>query len=331
MACSAYFNKYLMSDPGNHHPEQEDLDRARRIMEGTRSGSSAAPGDDALLYYLGLYKRNAVLRNEDTPSDSTWNQISAKIDAHENSGKSGLLSLAPMARRVAAVFLIAAVLGLAYILFQPAEPDLLASTDAQQSVVELADGSDVTLRPYSRLYEMAKTDTRHTYRIEGEGYFEVAEKPSRLFTVVSGESKVVVTGTKFTVSNWSDAVRVYLESGGVTFSSLDESQMVQLRPGEYSEQTGTVITEPATVDDRRFTGWLRDEIILNSRTVADVSAEIEQHFNVTLQVPDSVANERLSGSLQLQDSEQVLSDLALSLNGRFMKIGEKLYRFEPLP
>lgn len=320
-----------MNNPGRHQPDQEDLDRARRIMEGLKTGFSPKPGGDALLYYLDVYKKSSSLRENTSPSDNSWDQISAKMDTYNKSKGSKFFSISPSFQKIAALFLAAAVLALAYMILQPSEPLLLASSGAERSVIELTDGSAVTLRPYSSLYELDDSDTHQTYRIEGEAYFKVAENRARIFTVVSDEAKVVVTGTKFTLSNWSNRVRVYLESGSVTFSTLDGSQMVDLQPGEFSEKFDNELTEPATAIEQIYTGWLSNDLSLNSRTVSDVADEIEQHFNITLLIPDSLADERLSGSLQLLTADQVLSDLSLSLNGRFIRVDENRYRFEPSP
>lgn len=320
-----------MNNSSRNRPDQEDLDRARRIMEDIETGSSADSGDDSLLYYLDAYKKKASLRHDASPSDAAWKQISETIEATDRSEKSTREFIPSAFWKIAAIFLAAAGLVLAYMIIQPSEPALIAESGAVQQVTELADGSIVTLRPNSQLYELESSDDRQIYRIDGEAFFDVAENRDRLFTAISGDAKVVVTGTKFTLSNWSSGVRVYLESGSVTFSSLDDSESVNLQPGEFSEQIGNRITVPATIGEQSYTGWLTDELRLNSRTVSDVVAEIEHHFNIRLKIPDSVADERLTGSLQLEDREQVLSDLALSLNGRFVRLDDNLYQFEPTP
>ena len=330
MACFAYLTRRHMTPSGNNQPEQQDRDRARRLMEGFDPGASPEEADDVLLYYLDAYKKSAYLEVSESPSDDIWTSISASIDADSDSGKIVQLPARSLFWKAAAVLLAASLLVLTYFSLQPSEPILLASTTADRSSVELFDGSVVTLRPYSELFAIDESETRQTYRIDGEAYFDVAENRDRLFTAISGDAKVVVTGTEFSLSNWSDAVRVFLQSGSVTFSDLDGSQTVELEPGEYSEKIGDRIIEPAAIEDRTYTGWLTNELRLESRTVSDVASEIEHHFGIALEIPQSMADERLTGSLQLQDREQVLSDLALSLNGRFTQTDENRYRFELL-
>jgi ferric-dicitrate binding protein FerR (iron transport regulator) len=330
MACFACFTQLHMTPSANNQPEQQDRDRARRLMEGFDPGASPEEADDVLLHYLDAYKKSASLVVSETPSEAIWTSISDLIDADSESGKITKLPVLSVFWKAAAVVLAASLLVLAYISLQTPDPELLASSGAQRTTTELFDGSVVTLRPNSSLYALEETNTKQTYRIDGEAYFEVAKNRDRLFTAMSGDAKVVVTGTEFSLSNWSDAVRVYLESGSVRFSDLDDSQTVELEPGEYSEKIGDQITEPAAIEERTYTGWLVNELRLDSRTVPDVAAEIEHHFDIRLEIPKSLENERLTGSLQLENREQVLSDLALSLNGRFVRADENRYTFEPL-
>lgn len=320
-----------MTPSENIQPEQQDRDRARRLMEGFDYGASPEESDDMLLHYLDAYKKSASLAISEGPSNDIWTSISKTIDSGSGPGEITQLPARSIFWKVAAVFLSASLLVLAYFALQPSEPLLLASTNTDRSIVELFDGSVVTLRPYSELFVLDESETRQTYRIDGEAFFDVAENRDRLFTAISGDAMVVVTGTEFSLSNWSDAVRVYLESGSVRFSDLDNSQKVELEPGEYSEKIGDRITEPAAIEEQTYTGWLSDEIMLDSRAVSDVTAEIEHHYGIVLEIPESLSDERLTGSLQLQDGEQVLADLALSLNGRFVQVDDSRYRFETLP
>lgn len=319
-----------MNSTNRDQPSKEELDQARRFMDRLATGSSIS-GDDSLFDTLEAYKKSASLRTETTPSDSVRATIFDTIEEEDSSRETKIFTLRSTFVKVAAVFLATAGLALAYVMLQSSEPELIAQSGMVQQVTELPDGSIVTLRPNSQLFEIESTEDEQTYRIEGEAYFDIAEIPSRLFTAQSGDAKVVVTGTEFSLGNWGSTVRVYLESGSVRFSTLDESQSVSLEPGEISEISNGIISDPVSVTGQVYTGWLENELRLNSRTVQDVAAEIEHHFNLTLEIPASIQDERLTGSLDLQNADQVLSDLALSLNGRFEQVDDNRYRFEPEP
>jgi len=68
-----------MTPPVNNQPEQQDRDRARRLMEGFDPGASPEEADDVLLYYLDAYKKSASLMVSESPSDDIWTSISASI------------------------------------------------------------------------------------------------------------------------------------------------------------------------------------------------------------------------------------------------------------
>lgn len=323
-----------MNNSDRHQPTKQDLDLARRFMNRLEYGapeSDPASGDDSLFDLLDTYKQTVSLKTETTASESVRDAIFESIESNAPKKDTSIFTLRSTFLKIAALFLAIAGLGLIYFLMQPSGPQLIAESGSVQQVVELFDGSIVTLRPNSQLYEIESSNDRQTYRIDGEAFFDVAENRSRLFTAVSGDAKVVVTGTVFSLANWGDGVRVFLESGSVRFSMLDESQSVNLQPGEVSKSVDGLISEPTSVSGQVYTGWLDDELRLNSRTVADVAAEVEHHFDITLEIPESIQDERLTGSLELESADQVLSDLALSLNGRFVQVAENRYRFEREP
>lgn len=323
-----------MNNSDRHQPTKQDLDLARRFMNRLEYGapeSDPASGDDSLFDLLDTYKQTVSLKTETTASESVRDAIFESIESNAPKKDTSIFTLRSTFLKIAALFLAIAGLGLIYFLMQPSGPQLIAESGSVQQVVELFDGSIVTLRPNSQLYEIESSNDRQTYRIDGEAYFDVAKNQNRLFTAVSGDAKVVVTGTVFSLANWGDGVRVFLESGSVRFSMLDESQSVNLQPGEVSKSVDGLISEPTSVSGQVYTGWLDDELRLNSRTVADVAAEVEHHFDISLEIPESVQGERLTGSLELESADQVLSDLALSLNGRFVQVAENRYRFEREP
>ena len=320
-----------MNNSDRHKPTEQDFDLARRLMTRLESGlsdSDSESGNEPLFDLLDAYKQTASLKTETSPSSAVHEAIFESIESDEPKKETSIFTLRSTFLKIAALFLAIAGLGLIYFILQPSGPQLIAQSGSAKQVTELPDGSVVTLRPNSQLFEVEESDERQTYRIDGEAYFDVAENRSRLFTAISGNAKVVVTGTEFSLANFGEAVRVYLESGSVRFSTLDGAQSVNMEPGEVSESSAGMISEPSAVSDQIYTGWLDNELRLNSRTVADVTAEIEHHFNVTLIIPQEVQNERLTGSLELDSLDQVLSDLALSLNGQFTEISENQYQFE---
>jgi len=79
------------------------------------------------------------------------------------------------------------------------------------SVLELNSGARAT----ARLYE----GKRVVQLLEGEIFFSVQHDPSRPFVVEAGESRIVVTGTRFNVRYDAQTTQVSVESGSVNVSN----------------------------------------------------------------------------------------------------------------
>lgn len=219
-----------------------------------------------------------------------------------------------------------------YVLQQALSPDpqLIAESGDSLSVVELADGSLVTLRPNSELYEVSLSETSRSYALSGEGLFEVESDPSRTFSVVSGPGRVVVTGTRFNLNDRNQQAAVYLLEGSVRFETADGEQTVRLSPGEAA-----VIDEQNQLKDafefqeEEVTGWTQNRMIFRDRLAASVFKELEAHFDIRIEAPDEVEQITLGGSVSLDTAEQSLEDLGAVLGGRFEQTGDATYQFRP--
>jgi transmembrane sensor len=174
----------------------------------------------------------------------------------------------------------------------------------------LPDGSDVVLRPHSRLVVMGAADGSVRYRLEGEAWFQVAHG-ERLFEVVTASGDIRVHGTRFNVRTWSGGTSVYLESGSVSFSNAMAT--VLLEPGHVAKSEGD--RTPISVDRGRtevYLAWTRGEMILDATPVSDVLLELGQHYGVVLAAPDSVLHTPVSGRFVLGDLQRTVDALSLT-------------------
>lgn len=229
---------------------------------------------------------------------------------------------------VAAVVVSLAV-GLAWWQLRPtAQPIVVAQSQSQQVRYTAPDGSVVTLRPYSRLTALQQDETVLRYQLTGEGYFEVVPNPARTFTVETDAARVSVLGTRFNVSTWGEQTTVYLDEGRVQLEHRALRQTVVLAPGQRSS-TDPAGLMPVTEDRSEYVDWLRNELVFTRRPASQVVAELQQQFDVRLELPDALLSETLSGRILLQDPAASLHDLATVLGGRFVSVGTKRYRWQP--
>lgn len=322
-----------MASNETYQPEPEDLNLARELNRLIETGEPVGSADGSLFNTLEMYKKTVQLRHEAAADSSLWDSIEKQMESgkHE-SGKTALFfSIRNPYLKIAAVLLAAALISLLYLNLPDSEPEFLAVSGADQTGLVLDDGSVVTLRPYSNIKAVEKSEEQVAYRIEGEVFFDVVSDESRTFSVAAGEGRVDVVGTRFTVSTWSGDVRVFLDEGSVRFSDTGSGETVTLKPGEYSVLGEEGLSQPASGSAITFTGWMNNIINLEQRTVRDITAELSHHYDVQLVIPDEVAGESLSGSMRLDELDQVLEDLELSLGGEFIRTSENSYRFRTNP
>ncbi|MDX1638340.1 MAG: FecR domain-containing protein [Balneolaceae bacterium] len=310
----------------------KDLQIARRVGELLREGRPTDQVDDPLVRELAAYKRRYRKSQTAADAETLWQHISEEMQQGEQDESVTPISIFPhttMRWAAAAVILLAALAGIYY--FQVLQqPVLLADSGSEIMAVELADGSRVTLRPHSSLYELEVTESRHLYRLAGEAFFNVQHNSRRRFEVESGPGRIRVLGTRFTVSSWGDQTQVYLQEGSVEFAGPSGTNTLELSPGQAATlAAGRQQPRLAEISESEVTDWLRDELVFNNRTAEYVFGEVEQHFNIELEASTGVQESSLSGSISLEDREAVLNSLALSLNGRFEQTGERSYRFTP--
>ena len=207
--------------------------------------------------------------------------------------------------------------------------ELIASAGDNVSEIILTDGSKVLLRPGSELFLIDVTENQHIYSINGEALFEVEKNLERNFVVESEIGRVIVTGTKFNLRNRNRIAEIFLIDGNVIFETTDKSQSVALLPGEASIiNASNQLTDPFEFDAAEIISWTENRLTFKDRTLESILIELESHFNIEIQAPDSTLQEVLGGSIQLEDVKQSLEDLGVVLNGQFVQVNESTFEFK---
>jgi ferric-dicitrate binding protein FerR (iron transport regulator) len=104
----------------------------------------------------------------------------------------------------------------------------------QKTIVDLADGTRVTLDADSAV-DVTFSDTRRDVRLlKGRAFFDVAHDPAHPFAVQADNRVVTALGTQFDVRLTPGALRVVLAQGSVSVAAVAGSAnapLVKLRPG----------------------------------------------------------------------------------------------------
>ena len=334
-----------------------DRKRSGRTRTGRESGLDHP---DPLFRILEKYRLDAERAESEIAvcgQEQGWNQIESIIegsavagssegsmgrstdgsheDSIEGSGKSRRMRLVPVIPAKQWRWLAAAVVILAmstlFLLIRTSDPQLqlLAESGDTPSTITLADGSTVTLRPHSTLHQIALTESEHTYALTGEALFEVVPVADRTFAVEAGPGRVVVAGTRFNLNYRENQARVYLLAGIIRFETIDRGKEVILAPG-----TAAIIDEfdslsdPFNFEPEEVTAWLRNRLFFRDRPASSILAELEQHFDISVEAPPDISRERLGGSIALETAGQSLGDLGVVLGGEFVRTGERSYEFK---
>jgi len=329
--------------------EDRDQSLSRLIGELLESGSMPDAGSaralrsegdpffDALLAYRRVSEGQAA-RPTTQESARMWSEVEASVRAA--AGRSGpdrpptrlnRRRIGARGWRIAVAMGVVLVAGLlTLLLLQAPDEELLAASQDAVIAFPLEDGSVITLRPNSQLYRLAGTEARSAYRLHGEALFEVVDQGRKVFTVDAGDARVSILGTRFNLSTWGEHTSVYLEEGRIRFENLHSGTHVALEPGQSSRTTaGDGISRPVAEPSDEHLDWLAGEMSFQQRPVRLIIAELELHFGVVLNVPDTYLYETLTGRVLLQTERQSLDDLARVMGGRFVETRPETYRFEP--
>ncbi len=303
-----------------------DLILAKQIGSAIVSGSDFAEIENPLVDLLLDFKKEEL---EKTISSSTTESLWAHIQSETINKPAKITPLfarsSTFAWASAAVILIAAFIGFYWITLQP-QLEFVAESGNQIEIVTLTDGTEVTLRPNSKL-ERIVTDDSRAYKLNGEAYFDVVSNPESPFSVNGIHGTVTVLGTRFNLSTWGNKAVVYLEEGRVSFSSNDTDDEIVLNPGQSSHiENGMIeLLESATASE--FTDWISNTIVFNSSSPEDVIYELNQHFGVTITIEQLQNRSTIDGSLRLDSINQTLDDLGLVLGGTFRQISTNEFEF----
>lgn len=328
-----------MSNVQKNIPTETDIKLAKKFGQYLDGDTSKSSIEDPVFATLDVVKQlesthqsKVVVKGK----DAVWNTLSSQIELTNSNSRKPIPFRSTQISSwftfaAAAVLVLSISVGL-WLHFGPKGNNLIAGRTSQVQTVTLSDGTTVILRPNSELAYSENSTNSVSVILNGEAVFDVISNPSRLFSVETGSSRIVVTGTRFNVRTSQNRSSVYLLEGSVTFEGLDASNSVVLSPGQASEilQNGRP-SEPYQFDEQTILSWTQSRLALANRPLASVIEELEMHFGVQIQIPDTLDDELLGGSVSLESLEQTLRDLAIVLGGKFEVSDSGAYRFEPDP
>ncbi|MCF8295589.1 MAG: FecR domain-containing protein [Bacteroidales bacterium] len=248
--------------------------------------------------------------------DEAWENIQARILNRKKGHKK--IALVRVLRWTAAAS-IALFIGLGiwagyyshHIINQGTEQ--LSYTFPDGSLVMLNSSSQFSYHPYWWRFSRAVT-------LQGEGYF-VVEKGTT-FSVISGNSKTQVLGTRFNVLARAQVYEVDCFAGKVQVSH-QEGNPVILTSHEKAVLTpnGSFIKLQKEIQQSE-PNWLKSTFSFQSTPLMQVIQEIERQYQVSISV-DKIGNHRYSGYFEKKSTvEETLSIICKPFHLTFIKLND---------
>jgi ferric-dicitrate binding protein FerR (iron transport regulator) len=288
--------------------------------------------------FAKIWQNAAAERLPQIPNvDQAWSELSAQLGLPAESQPARVLEMkkAPQhaARKVlwsdryawaAAAILL---LGFATVLYQylrkPNGLETIATAYAQQESIELPDGSIVKLNSGSEIkFPKNFSDSARYVVLTGEAYFEVTHD-ERPFYVNTGNAQIRVLGTKFGIWARDAQTRVTVREGRVALRALEmpPATAVELTANQTSICRQQNPPEPPrTSDAGHLLGWLEGKVVFDQTSLAEVAAELQRVYNVTIELTDlKLGMHTITGSFHRKPIESVLASICLTLDLQYSK------------
>lgn len=203
--------------------------------------------------------------------------------------------------RIAAIFAIVAV---SYVFWQSLDTNIDTQI-AEKTQIFLPDESSVDLNANSYLtYNTQDWRDARSLKLEGEAFFKVAKGSA--FVVETQHGDVTVLGTQFNVYSRGDRLKVSCFEGVVSVSLND--QVIVLEAGmAIDTQAGKALTESRTALSQPK--WLQDESSFENAPLSEVLFELEQYYDIELQLDNIDLSQRFTGSFTHQDLDIALQSI----------------------
>jgi len=197
----------------------------------------------------------------------------------------------------------------------------------QQQTIRLADGSVLRLNSDSEArVHFSETERRVELRA-GQALFEVAHEPRRAFRVLADGISIVAVGTQFDVYRQPNATVVTVvegkvavlpsaegfsgprSAGAATAASIPLGEGEQLRVERRSQRPkvtklGSASGKEATANVNEAVAWVRQQIIFEQKSLAEVADEFNRYGEVPIRIDDpELSHMQVSGIFSVYDTD----------------------------
>ena len=195
-------------------------------------------------------------------------------------------------------------------------------------VVQLADGSKITLNGGSRIAVRLGRSQRQVFMADAEAVFDVARDPERPFVVQAGDRRIRVVGTEFDVLRHAGKVRVAVRRGIVEVRSADRpdgAPIARLTKGRaLVHQEGRPGDEVHAVDPDAVMAWTEGQLVFQGETLAQAAETLSRYVRTPITVDPDARDLPVTAVLNLGEEDAMLDSLATFLPVRVERRGDNV-------
>ena len=234
-----------------------------------------------------------------------------------------------------------AVLAAAVILFmcmlwsRPSEnaaPEIfeIVAERGQKSSVTLPDGSRVMINSASTIsYTSDYNVKERNVFLSGEAYFDVASNADIPFVVHADMVSVTALGTEFNVKAYAEdpyVVTTLVEGGVRTEAGTQYELLTRAQEASYNKEADVLLAYDVK-DISRAVPWIRNELLFENESLADIAVTLERMYNVTIVFEDEAAKGYSYTGLIRNNSLQNVLELISSTSPVGYKMNSGIIRF----
>ena len=216
---------------------------------------------------------------------------------------------------------------------------LYATAVGQQSIRNLADGSQVMLNTNSQIKVEYGETSRNVYLLQGEALFTVAKNPQRPFRVYAGSGLIEAVGTAFSVYLQGTQVDVAVTEGRVMLATANADAASPQSLGVVSAGEVATIRSPMTDSPAdsvavlqelepippqalaQRLAWRSGVLMFSGETLENVVKELGRYTTVSIEIPDeTIRSMRVGGRFPVGETESMLAALESNFNLRVIRV-----------
>ena len=210
----------------------------------------------------------------------------------------------------AAAAVVAAVVVSGVLLTHRFSETVISTQVGERREMTLADGSQISIAPDSRVRVTLDSKQRLILLDHGEVFFRVRKDPRRPFVVDAGQTRALAVGTSFNVERLNDTVVVTVVEGRVDVGPTTSSAIPVAANEQVSVGRNGRTAAPRRVDGTRETAWLHDRLVFDGDPVAEVVRRFNSYNHVQVRVADaSLASRPVNGVFLATDPDSFIAFL----------------------